>query len=60
MRRFEETAPLRGDLYGRLIPAAQLHGGAARPVDLMGTGRRAGPAEASGTGRRRAVVASGH
>ena len=30
----EEGLRLRGDLYGRLIPAADLRGEAARPVDL--------------------------
>jgi hypothetical protein len=28
---------LRGDLYGRMIPAAELRGGAARIIDLSGT-----------------------
>jgi hypothetical protein len=28
---------LRGDLYGRMIPASELRGGAARIVDLTGT-----------------------
>jgi hypothetical protein len=28
---------LRGDLYGRMIPASELRGGAARVVDLAGT-----------------------